>query len=190
MDDAAVQRQLQVNYLAPVNVARLARPYLHNSRGQLLFFTSSSYTRGRAGYSMYSSTKAAVVNLTQALADEWGADGISVNVINPERTRTPMRLQAFGEEPADSLLESSVVASTALDVLVSSLTGQVIDVRRTLVPGVAGQGGLAAGDVLEQVLNPAEAPALCSASEADDGADDELLLLPSTPGCGAAAVCE
>ncbi len=160
MDDAAVQRQLQVNYLAPVHVARLAQPYLHDSRGRLLFFTSSSYTRGRAGYSMYSSTKAAVVNLTQALADEWGADGICVNVVNPERTRTPMRLQAFGEEPADSLLESSVVASTALDVLVSSLTGQVIDVRRTPVPGVAGQGGLAAGDVLEQVLNPAEAPAV------------------------------
>jgi 2-C-methyl-D-erythritol 4-phosphate cytidylyltransferase len=72
MDDVAVERQLKVNYLAPVNVARLSQPYLRESRGHLVFFTSSSYTRGRAGYSMYSSTKAAVVNLTQALADEWG----------------------------------------------------------------------------------------------------------------------
>ncbi len=130
MDDASIERQLSVNYLAPVNVARLSQPYLRETRGSLVFFTSSSYTRGRAGYSMYSSTKAAVVNLTQALADEWAPDGISVNVINPERTRTPMRLQAFGEEPDASLLRSEVVAATTLDVLVSRLTGQVVDVRR------------------------------------------------------------
>ena len=46
-------------------------PYLRETRGHLLLYTSSSYTRGRADYSLYSSTKAAVVNLTQALADEW-----------------------------------------------------------------------------------------------------------------------
>ena len=130
MDDAAVERQLAVNYLAPVNVARLSQPYLRETRGSLVFFTSSSYTRGRAGYSMYSSTKAAVVNLTQALADEWAPDGISVNVVNPERTRTPMRQQAFGEEPEGTLLSSEAVATTTLDVLVSGLTGHVVDVRR------------------------------------------------------------
>ncbi|MDP9433866.1 MAG: bifunctional cytidylyltransferase/SDR family oxidoreductase [Actinomycetota bacterium] len=153
MDDATVERQLQVNYLAPVTVARLAQPYLRGSRGHLVFFTSSSYTRGRAGYSMYSSTKAAVVNLTQALADEWAADGISVNVINPERTRTPMRLHAFGEEPEDSLLDSEFVAATTLDVLVSNLTGQVIDVRRAPTSDRGKQVGLPAGDVIQQVLS-------------------------------------
>ena len=34
------------------------------TRGHLLYFTSSSYTRGRADYALYSSTKSAVVNLT------------------------------------------------------------------------------------------------------------------------------
>ena len=152
MDDDAVRRQLEVNYLAPVTVARLAYPYLRASRGSLVFFTSSSYTRGRAGYSIYSSTKAAVVNLTQALSDEWADDGISVNVINPERTRTPMRLQAFGEEPEDSLLESEVVAATTLDVLVSGQTGQVFDVRRRPTGAAAGQGALAPGELVAQVL--------------------------------------
>jgi NAD(P)-dependent dehydrogenase (short-subunit alcohol dehydrogenase family) len=81
---------------------------------------------------MYSSTKAAVVNLAQALADEWSADGIRVNVINPERTRTPMRVQAFGDEPEDSLLKSEVVALTVLDVLATDMTGHVVDVRREM----------------------------------------------------------
>ena len=100
--------------------------------GSLLLFTSSSYTRGRSGYSLYSSAKAAMVNLTQALADEWAGDGVRVNCINPERTGTPMRTKAFGEEPADSLLESEAVARASLDVLVSDFTGHVIDVRREI----------------------------------------------------------
>lgn len=129
MEAEAIVQQMQVNYLGPVNVARAAHSYLRDSKGHLLFFTSSSYTRGRADYVMYSSTKAAVVNLTQALADEWSDDGISVNVLNPERTRTPMRLHAFGNEPDHTLLESWAVAATALDVLSGDLTGHVVDVR-------------------------------------------------------------
>ena len=132
MDEAQVQEQVQVNYLGPVHVARAAERYLKQTHGHLVLFTSSSYTRGRADYVLYSSTKAAVVNLSQALADEWSPYGISVNVINPERTRTPMRQQAFGEEPAGSLLTSEAVALTALDVLTAGLTGHVIDVRRSV----------------------------------------------------------
>ena len=153
MDDATVRRQLEVNYFAPVTVARLSHSYLRESGGHLVFFTSSSYTRGRASYSMYSSTKAAVVNLTQALADEWAGDGICVNVLNPERTRTPMRVQAFGEEPEGTLLDSEMVAATTLDVLVSRLTGQVIDVRRTQgAAAVPGTAAVPLTDVIEQAL--------------------------------------
>lgn len=132
-----IREGIEVNYLAPVLTARLAHKYLVESQGHLIFFTSSSYTRGRADYSVYSSTKAAVVNLAQALADEWSIEGIQVNVINPERAGTPMRTKAFGKEPAGSLLSSKAVALTTIDVLVSSLTGQVIDVRRE-EPGTGG----------------------------------------------------
>ena len=100
----------EINYLAPIFIAQEFFPHLRRAGGSLLLFTSSSYTRGRSGYSLYSSAKAAVVNLTQALADEWAADGVRVNCINPERTGTPMRTKAFGEEPAGSLLESGEVA--------------------------------------------------------------------------------
>jgi 2-C-methyl-D-erythritol 4-phosphate cytidylyltransferase len=128
--EETVYSATDVNYLAPVFMAQVFHPHLAKTGGSLLLFTSSSYTRGRSGYSLYSSAKAATVNLTQALADEWAADGVRVNCVNPERTATPMRTKAFGQEPADSLLESEVVARTSLDVLVSGLTGHVIDVRR------------------------------------------------------------
>ncbi|WP_432705401.1 SDR family NAD(P)-dependent oxidoreductase [Actinorhabdospora filicis] len=129
-DEAAIEEALRVNYLAPVHIARLALPYLRESKGSLLLYTSSSYTRGRSGYSLYSSAKAATVNLTQALADEWAEEGVRVNCVNPERTATPMRTKAFGDEPSDSLLAADLVSAVSVDVLISELTGHVIDVRR------------------------------------------------------------
>jgi 2-C-methyl-D-erythritol 4-phosphate cytidylyltransferase len=120
----------EVNYLAPVFIAQVFFPHLHHTGGSLLLFTSSSYTRGRSGYSLYSSAKAAVVNLTQALADEWAESGVRVNCVNPERTGTPMRTKAFGEEPPDSLLDSRSVARASIDVLLSEGTGHVLDLRK------------------------------------------------------------
>ncbi|MGI8882482.1 MAG: SDR family NAD(P)-dependent oxidoreductase [Jatrophihabitans sp.] len=156
MDDAQVLQQLKVNYLGPVTVARASEKYLRASGGHLVLFTSSSYTRGRADYAMYSSTKAAVVNLAQALADEWSADGIHVNVINPERTRTPMRVQAFGDEPADTLLKSETVAFTVLDVLSSDMTGHVVDVRRQ-IPGAGETEAERVADAVAEAEAEAEA---------------------------------
>lgn len=133
-----VEETIRVNYLAPIAVAQASLPYLRRTRGSLVLYTSSSYTRGRAEYSLYSSTKAAVVNLTQALADEWSAHDVRVNCINPERAATPMRTRAFGVEPPETLLPASTVARSTLDVMTSSLTGQVVDVRRVPTgPGTA-----------------------------------------------------
>ncbi len=120
----------EVNYIAPILIAQEFYDSLRESGGSMLLFTSSSYTRGRSGYSLYSSAKAATVNLTQALADEWATTGVRINCVNPERTSTPMRTKAFGAEPPDSLLGSETVARTSLGVLVSHLTGHVIDIRR------------------------------------------------------------
>jgi 2-C-methyl-D-erythritol 4-phosphate cytidylyltransferase len=130
----------EINYLGPIFIAQEFYPCLAESQGSLLLFTSSSYTRGRSGYSLYSSAKAAVVNLTQALSDEWAGAGVRVNCVNPERTATPMRTKAFGEEPEGTLLASADVARQSLDVLLSPLTGHVIDIRRENGPAALGNG--------------------------------------------------
>lgn len=132
MDYNTILKAVQTNYMGTVNVALRARPYLQRTRGKLIFFTSSSYTRGRAFYSIYSSTKAAIVNFVQAVAQEWDADGISINCINPERTKTPMRQQNFGVEPDETLLMPERVAEATLRTLLTDCTGQVIDVRRPI----------------------------------------------------------
>lgn len=124
-----IAKSININYLGAVIVAKEAYPYLKESGGSLLLFTSSSYTRGRSLYSLYSSSKAAIVNLVQALSEEWYEHGIRINCINPERTKTPMRVKNFGIEPEDSLLKSSVVATVSVNCLFSSITGEVVDVK-------------------------------------------------------------
>lgn len=130
MSEEDIQRSLNVNLLGTINVARAAFPYLRESKGSLLFYTSSSYTRGRMMYSLYSATKAAIVNFVQAIAEEWHIFGIRVNCINPERTKTPMRVQNFGNEPEGTLLPAEDVAVASLNTICSEATGEVIDVRR------------------------------------------------------------
>lgn len=129
MSEEAIDTIISTNYRGMVNVAVASHDYLARSSGQLLMYTSSSYTRGRALYSLYSSTKAAVVNFVQAIAQEWDHEGIQVNVINPERTKTPMRVQNFGVEPDNTLLKADEVALASLRTLLSDFTGQVIDVK-------------------------------------------------------------
>ena len=115
--------------MGAINVAKVAIRYLKESKGALLLFTSSSYTRGRALYSIYSSSKAAVVNFMQALSEELFEEKIRVNVINPARTNTRMRTEAFGKEPEKTLLSPKDVGKKSLEILLSDITGQVIDVR-------------------------------------------------------------
>ena len=128
--DETIYEATEINYIGPILLAQTFYPELVKTQGSLLLFTSSSYTRGRGSYSLYSSAKAATVNLTQALADEWANEKVRINCVNPERTGTPMRTKAFGQEDPDSLLDSSTVAKASLEVLVANKTGHVIDVRR------------------------------------------------------------
>jgi len=130
MSTQSIRRSIDVNLLGVINVAQASFDYLKESHGALLFYTSSSYTRGRMMYSLYSATKAAIVNFTQAIAEEWNEFGIRVNCINPERTKTPMRIKNFGNEPEGSLLDPKEVAVASINTLFSKATGEIIDIRR------------------------------------------------------------
>jgi ribitol-5-phosphate 2-dehydrogenase (NADP+) / D-ribitol-5-phosphate cytidylyltransferase len=126
-----IREEIEVNYLGSLNVVRSALPMLMESRGSMALFTSSSFTRGRALYAVYSSSKAAVVNLVQAVAEEMAPQGVRINAINPERTNTPMRHENFGIEPPETLLKAETVAAATIRTLLSPFSGTVIDVRLT-----------------------------------------------------------
>lgn len=134
-------RTIETNLVAPAVIAQEAHPHLERTDGQVVLFTSSSYTRGRSGYAAYSATKAGVVNLTQALSEEWAEDGVRINCINPQRTATPMRTAAFGEEPPETLLDAGDVARVTLGVLGSDMTGQIVTVQVSEMRAARESGG-------------------------------------------------
>lgn len=120
--------QVAVNFTGALNIARLSYPHLKKSKGTLLLFSSSSYTRGRSGYATYAATKAAIVNLTQGLSEEWEEDDIRVNCIIPGRTDTKMRTDNFINEKKDTLYSPYHVAIQATQLICSSLNGSLVRV--------------------------------------------------------------
>ncbi|HEU0197210.1 MAG TPA: bifunctional cytidylyltransferase/SDR family oxidoreductase [Nevskiaceae bacterium] len=120
-----ISRLVSVNLTGALHVAHGSHAALKASHGMLLQFSSSSFTRGRADYAVYSACKAGVVNLTQALADEWSADGIRVNCIVPGRTDTAMRRENFANEASRSLLSPFEVALAAAKLLSAEETGVI-----------------------------------------------------------------
>ena len=129
-DYVTIDEQLLTNLRGSIVVAREAFEVMKGSGGSIALFTSSSYTRGRARSSIYSATKAAVVNLVQSLAQEYRSFAVRINAISPERTATPMRTENFGNEPDAELLDAGKVAAATIATMLSDVSGEVIDVRR------------------------------------------------------------
>jgi 2-C-methyl-D-erythritol 4-phosphate cytidylyltransferase len=96
--------------------------------GTIVFVGSSSYTRGREGYSAYSSSKAALVNFCQALAEELSPWNIKVNVASPGRVNTPLRFRNFGKEDPATLLDPDHVAREVIKSLMVDTTGSVFEI--------------------------------------------------------------
>lgn len=117
----------EINLKGVIRLLRRVSRFL-NIGGHFLAIGSSSYSRGRAGYSAYSSSKAALINLIQAAAEE--LPEFRFNVISPQRTATGLRATAFGkQEDAQSLLNPEYIAESVLSILDTELTGMNFDVR-------------------------------------------------------------
>jgi 2-C-methyl-D-erythritol 4-phosphate cytidylyltransferase len=120
-----ISEQIDVNLNGAVWIAKWSHEPLKRSKGMLLQFASSSYTRGRADHVIYAATKAAIVNMTQGLSEEWAADGIRVNCVIPGRTDTEMRRKNFAGESQDTLYSPYQVALGAARTLSTQMNGHL-----------------------------------------------------------------
>ena len=121
-------QQIAVNLTGAAYIAKWGFAPLARSKGMLLQFSSSSYTRGRANSVIYAATKAAIVNMTQGLSEEWAESGVRVNCIVPGRTDTEMRRVNFENEAQASLSNPFEVALKAAKIMSSPVSGQLIRV--------------------------------------------------------------
>lgn len=71
--------------------------------GSIINVVSSVGLQGRASWGAYAVSKAAVINLTETIADEVASYGVRVNCVNPGGTRTALREEAFPKEDPATL---------------------------------------------------------------------------------------
>ena len=109
--DEFVSRMLEVNVRAQYSASREAANYLRKG-GAIVNIASIAALRGGANISAYSTSKAAIVGLTQSFAQELGRKGIRVNAIAPGIIDTPgvqEQLQPLKEGGLD--IESAITSN-------------------------------------------------------------------------------
>ena len=87
-DDGALMWQLHVQ--AATRLANATLPAMRAQGHGRAVFIGSRVWRGMAGRSQYAATKAALLSLARSWAAEMVASGVTVNVISPAATDTPM----------------------------------------------------------------------------------------------------
>lgn len=109
----AWDRTVAVNLRGPFLTAQAAAgPLARAAHGRFLITSSTGALRGHAGMHGYHATKAGVLGLVRALADEWGPSGVTANAVLPGWVDTEFN-RGYWEHQVDP--------AQALDRLVTSI---------------------------------------------------------------------
>ncbi len=94
------QKVMDANFTAVVLCCKYAGHYmLQAGKGRIVNISSMSTVKGKAFYTAYASSKAAVDSFTRALAIEWARRGINVNSIAPSMIVTDINRRQIEENP-------------------------------------------------------------------------------------------
>jgi meso-butanediol dehydrogenase/(S,S)-butanediol dehydrogenase/diacetyl reductase len=122
MNDAQWDRIFEVNVKGVFLCARAAIPrFAKRGGGRIVNIASVAGKTGRAGLAAYCASKAAVISLTQSMAEELGPNQIAVNAICPGYLKTAMFTQVLNpllaqlyQAPEDEVFEKFVQRQTFL----------------------------------------------------------------------------
>jgi 3-oxoacyl-[acyl-carrier protein] reductase len=140
MTDEEWDRVISVDLSGAGNFLRAAAPALRRSRaGRVVFISSINGRRGKFGQANYAAAKAGLLGLARSGARELAGTGVTVNVVEPGFTETPMtarlpaevRRRALGETPLGRTARAEDVAAAVAFLVgpgASHITGQAIAV--------------------------------------------------------------
>jgi len=140
--DEFVQRMLDVNVRAQYSAAREAARRMTRG-GSIVNLASIAGIRGGANISAYAVSKAAVIGLTRAFANELGPRGIRVNAIAPGIIDTPGVQEQLAPLRAGGLDINSAIAANPLRT-----AGQPDHVARAALFLCSGLAAFVTGQVL------------------------------------------
>lgn len=112
MGMALWDRTYAVNVRGTMVACRAALPHLRATRGNIVNTVSNLALQGHMIQAAYSSSKAAIIQMTRSIAASHGPDGIRCNAVAPGMTMTPALRAAFPPP-----LRAAVEAETLRDQL-------------------------------------------------------------------------
>jgi NAD(P)-dependent dehydrogenase (short-subunit alcohol dehydrogenase family) len=153
MDTDLWDRTYRINVRGTMIACREALPHLRATRGNIVNTVSNLALQGHLIQAAYSSSKAAIIQMTRAIAASHGKAGVRCNAVAPGMTMTPALLEAF-PPPLRKLVEDETLRdqlgapediAEAIAFLASpaarNITGQVLVSDggcASHVPGIAG----------------------------------------------------
>ncbi len=94
-DSPAFDKIMQVNVKGPWLLCKEAFPHLKSSQGNVINISSIEGVTPGQGMGLYSVSKAALIQLTNSMAREWGPLGIRANTILPGLIKTKFSQALF-----------------------------------------------------------------------------------------------
>jgi 3-oxoacyl-[acyl-carrier protein] reductase len=130
---------MNVNVAGTFNCCQAVAPLLRSQRaGSIINISSGTVRMGRPFYAHYVTSKAAVIGLTRALANELGDDNVRVNALMPGSIKT--------EIPRDTVTPEQAQAIIARQALKRQMTPQ--DILGTIVFLVSDDSAMLTGQTL------------------------------------------
>ncbi|MBN2803847.1 MAG: SDR family NAD(P)-dependent oxidoreductase [Deltaproteobacteria bacterium] len=115
-----IKKMVDTNLTAPIILTRLLINRLKESNGKIINISSIAATEQKAKGTVYSATKAGLLQFGEALFEEVRKDGVSVTTILPDMTTGTDFYDASDFEPfssSETAMEPSTVALCVLNIL-------------------------------------------------------------------------
>jgi 2-hydroxycyclohexanecarboxyl-CoA dehydrogenase len=97
---------IAVNYTGSLHAARVFLPDMVDAgHGRVVLVSSDAARVGVAGEAIYAGAKAALIGFAKSLAVEVGRSGITVNVVCPGSTDTPLLQKIFSPEQIEKRIK-------------------------------------------------------------------------------------
>ena len=118
LQDEELLEMFRVNFFGVLRVCRIIARLMAAERGgkddkmrKIVNIASTGAWQGSANYGGYNSSKAALVNASRVMANEWYAQGVNVNVLCPGPTWTPFLAPHYNKNPG--LMEAVIKRTLA-----------------------------------------------------------------------------
>jgi short-subunit dehydrogenase len=129
-----LEKTYRINVFAPILLSKECSKYMKNFKNtKIINVASTAGITSRPGWISYSSSKAAMISLSNTLSDELAEYGIKIYTVSPGRCATTLRKKLAPDEDQSTIMQPEDVANIIAQLVSpyeNFLDGQNIIIRK------------------------------------------------------------